>query len=183
MLLPINIVHQCVSFWVLLPTDPSKNSITFFYFQDPCIFRSQGQSNLTPVHHCIEFRFSHAQRCQSLKCGSRFHCLVPNLRHQSRRVFLETGVPSEIAVHEDCDFVNVFLSSESYCRFVFPEKIPCCIHQRNTTKLSCFAHPLGQICCCFRQVLSVLGKVIKSRASRSVSCCISSLQNWTHSSV
>ena len=29
-LLPINIVHQCVSFWVLLPTDPSKNSITFF---------------------------------------------------------------------------------------------------------------------------------------------------------
>ena len=67
--------------------------------------------------HCVELRFSHAQRCQPLKCGSRFHCVCHNPRHQSLRALSRDWVAIEIVVHEDCEFVNVVLSSESYCSF------------------------------------------------------------------
>ena len=70
---------------------------------------------LDPSSSLSRTRFSHAQSCQALKCGSRFHCVIPNLRHQSRRTSSRDWVAREIAVHEDFDFVSVFLSSESCC--------------------------------------------------------------------
>ena len=80
------------------------------------VSRSQGHSNLTSFHHCVELRFSHAQRCQALKCGSRSHCVDP-ICATNPVVFLETG--SEKSLPTKTDFLNVFLSSESYCSFGF----------------------------------------------------------------
>ena len=111
-------MFQGVSFGVLLPTDPLKNSPYNCHF-------GLHLSLDYPVHvhiqfsfdRSVELRFSHAQGCQALKRGSRFHRVIPNLRHQSRRALSRYWVASEIAVHEDCDFVNVFVSSKSYCSF------------------------------------------------------------------
>ena len=56
------------------------------------VYRSQGWSNLTFVHHCVELRFSNAQCCQALKRRSRFH----SLSHQSHRAFLGDWVARKV---------------------------------------------------------------------------------------
>ena len=78
-------------------------------------------------YHCEELRFSHAQRCQALKCRSRFHCVIPNLSHQSRSIFSRDCFASEIA-HEDCGLVNVFLSSKSQRRFGLSHQPDIALH-------------------------------------------------------
>ena len=55
------------------------------------VFRSHGQPNLTSFHHCVELRFSHAQSCRALKCGSRYHCMIPICANSPVVRFLETG--------------------------------------------------------------------------------------------
>ena len=62
---------------------------------------SQGWSNLTSFHHCVELHFSDAQDCQTLKRGPRFHSVVTNPSHQSRRTLPRDWVVSKVAVHED----------------------------------------------------------------------------------
>ena len=122
------------------------------------MFASQGQSTLTSFHHCVELRFSHAQSCQTLSCGSRFHCMIPCLRRQYRRTVSRDRVVSEIAVHEDCHFVNVFLSSKSYCSFEFPNKIPCCTLQWNEVEKFLAVHLFsGPNASLFLQSLTCLG--------------------------
>ena len=76
------------------------------------IYGTQGLSNLTSFHHCVELGFSHAQCNQALKCGSRFHRIVPNLAAPGV-LFHETWSPAKSL----CDFVNFFLSSTLYCSF------------------------------------------------------------------
>ena len=63
------------------------------------------------LHHCVKLRFSNAQCCQALKRRSGFHSVVTSLSHQSRRVFPRDWFASKVAVHEDCDLVNTFLSA------------------------------------------------------------------------
>ena len=47
--------------------------------------------------------------------------MVTDLRHQSRRALPRDWVASKVAVHEDCDLVNMFLSSISQrCFRAFP---------------------------------------------------------------
>ena len=110
------------------------------------VYRSHGWSNLTSFHRCVELHFSLAQRCQALKCGSRFHCatnpVVP---------FLETGSPAKVlSTKTDC--VNVFLPLESYCSSGFRGKIPCYTLQWNKVGPSRFTRPLGQMFCGFGKV-------------------------------
>ena len=72
---------------------------------------------------------------------------------------------------------NVFLSSEAYCSFGFPDKIPCCTLQWNNFEFWRFTVLL------FPQDLICLGPIGKSHARRSVSCCTFFLQKWTFSSM
>ena len=75
-------------------------------------------------------------------------------------VFLEMHWTStQVAVHEDCDLVNMFLSSKSHRRFGFPNQIPRCTFQRNEVKFMRLAHSLGQMFRCFSKIQSVLGQV------------------------
>ena len=90
------------------------------------VYGSQDKSNLTSFHHCLELRFFTAQGCQALKCGTRFHGVVTNLSHKSRRTLPRDRVASKIAVHEDCDLVNMFLSSKSQRSVAFPNQISRC---------------------------------------------------------
>ena len=62
---------------------------------------------MTCFHHCIKLRLSNAQGCQALTRGSRFHSVVTNLSHQSRRTLPRDWVASKVAVHEDCDLVSL----------------------------------------------------------------------------
>ena len=68
----------------------------------------------------------------------------------------------EIAVYEDCDLVDMFLSSGSQCSSGF---------------LTRFTHSLDQMLCCFCKIQSVLGQTRKSHACRSVSRCMFFNQN------
>ena len=81
---------------------------------------------MTSFHHCVKLRFSNAQCCQALKRRSRFHSVVTDLSHQSRRALPRDWVASKVAVHEDCDLVNMFLSSISQRCFVLSHQIPRC---------------------------------------------------------
>ena len=133
------------------------------------VFRSHGQSNLTSFHHCVELRFSHAQSCRALKCGSRFHCMIPNLRQQSRRAFSRDWV---LVTLSTCScrrnrIVHLWVSRPDTVLHASVEKV----------EFSRFTHPLGQICCCSCKVWCLLGQIRKSHARRSVSCCILFLQN------
>ena len=93
-------------------------------------------------------------------------------------LFLETGSGSEIAVHEDTDRVNMFLSSKSQCRSGFPNQISRCAFHRNKK-----SNARGSRFCsarCFavsaRSNPSWV-KYEKSQAHGSVSCCFIFLQN------
>ena len=77
--------------------------------------------------------------CPTLKCGSRFHCVIPNLRQQSRRTFCRDWVASEIAVHEDSEFVKACLSSKSYCSFGFP--LPVLVELTRIHEVHSFSGP------------------------------------------
>ena len=67
-------VHQRDSFWVLLPTDPSKNPPYKCHFGCQLSFefpdlhvQTSKSVQLDSFHRRVELRFSHAQRCQALK--------------------------------------------------------------------------------------------------------------------
>ena len=117
---------------------------------------------MTSFHHCAELRFSHAQGCQPPMCGPRFHCMILNLCHQSCRTF------SRDRVAKDCDFVNVFLPSATYCRFGYRDQIPCCTFQWKSRILALHLFSSPNVC----KVQPVWGQTRKSHARRSVSCCI-----------
>ena len=121
--------------------------------------RSQGWSNLTSFHHCIKLRFSNAQCCQALKSRSGFHCVVPNLGHQSRRALHRDWVASKVAVHEDCDLVNMFLSSKSQRCFKLSHQISRCTLHWDKAEITRLAHSLGQMFRSFSKIQSVLGQV------------------------
>ena len=125
------------------------------------VHRSQRQSNLTSFHHCVKLRFSNAQCCQALKRRSRFHSVVTDLSHQSRRALPRDWVASKVAVHEDCDLVNMFLSSISRRYFGLSHQTPCCTFQRDTIEFARLTHSLGQMFRCFSKIQSVLGQVMK----------------------
>ena len=98
--------------------------------------------------------------------------------------FFRDWIASELAVHEECDFVNVFLSSESSCSFGLADKIPCVLHASvEILEFSRFACLLGHMFCGFREVESVFCQIGKRHARRYVSCCIFLLQNLTLASV
>ena len=58
-------------------------------------------------------------------------CGYTDLSHQSRRVLPRDWVASKVAVHEDCDLVNMFLSSESQRCFGLSHQISRCTFQRD----------------------------------------------------
>ena len=60
--------------------------------------------------------------------------------------FLEDWVASKVAVHEDCDLVNMFLSSQSQRRFGLSHQISRCTFQWNEIEFTRFTLSLGQIC-------------------------------------
>ena len=63
---------------------------------------------MTSFQHCVKLRFSNAQCCQALKRRSRFHSVVTDLSHQPRHALPRDWVASKVAVHEECDLVNMF---------------------------------------------------------------------------
>ena len=129
--------------WNLLDTEVSIH-----------VYGSHGESNLTSFHQCVELRFTDTQGCQALKRGSRFHGVVTDLSNQSRSTFSGDWIASEIAVHEDCDHVKVFLSSKSQCKFWFPNQMSRCTFQRRIVD---FTDSLGQMLCAFCKILICLG--------------------------
>ena len=72
--------------------------LSLFISTPDSVNRSQGLSNLTSFHHCVKLRLSNAHSCQALKSGSRFHSVVTNLSHQSRRTLPRDWVASKVAV-------------------------------------------------------------------------------------
>ena len=119
------------------------------------VYRSQGESNLTSFHHCLELRFFHAQRCQALLCGSRFHSVC---------------APQSAPAIPSCSF------------FLRLNKIPCCTHG---TKLNYrgFPHPLGRCFAVSAGTSLSWARYEESLTSRSVSCCFIFLRNRAPSSV
>ena len=113
------------------------------------VHRSQGQSNLTSFHHCVKLRFSNTQCCQALERRSRLHSVVTNLRYQSRCAFSRDWVASKVAVHEDCDFVHMFLSSKSQRCLGLSHQIPCLTFQWDKIEFASLARSLGQMFRCF----------------------------------
>ena len=101
----------------------------------------------------------HAQCCQALKRRSRFHSVVTSLSHQSRRALPGDCVSSKAAVREDCDLVNIFLSSISQRCFGLSHQISRCTFQLDKVEFTKFTHSLGQMFCCFSKIQSVLGQV------------------------
>ena len=83
--------------------------------------------------------------------------MIPNLRHQSSCVSLETGSPAKSLSTKTVIFVNVFLSSESQRCFGVSHLIPCCTLQWNKVEFSRFTHPLGHMFLLFLQSLVCLG--------------------------
>ena len=107
---------------------------------------SQGYSNLTTMHNCVELSFSNnAQGCQALKSGSSFHSVIASLSHLFRHAFSRDWIAGEIAVHEDSGSINVFLSSKSQCSFGFPNQISRCTFQRNKVEFTRFTRSLDQM--------------------------------------
>ena len=61
--------------------------------------------------------------------------MVTYLSHQSRRALPRDWVASKVAVHEDCDLVNMFLSSISQRCFGLSHQIPRCTFQRDKSRI------------------------------------------------
>ena len=132
--------------------------------------------------------------CLNLHWNSQIHVcrsqvqldLLPPLRRTDfqseppiQSCFSQDWNASEIAVHEDCDFVNVFLSSNSQCGFGFPNQIPRCTLQMNNVDLRSSVILWAK---CFAISAKSNLSWAKSHARRSVSCYIFILQNG-HSTV
>ena len=75
--------------------------------------------------------------------------MVTDLSHQSSRALTRDWVASKIAVHEDCDLVNMFLSSISQRCFGLSHQIPRCMFQRDKVEFTRLAHSLGRMFRCF----------------------------------
>ena len=118
------------------------------------VCRSRGLSNWTSFHHwrgtplLLLSALSNSEVwIQMSLCGSQSD-QIPSF------FFFRDWIASEIAVHEECDFVNVFLSSESYCSSGLPDKIPCCTLQWKysnsrgplASEPNVLRFPQGQIC-------------------------------------
>ena len=85
----------------------------YFNFQlNSQILVHRSQPDLTSFHCCAKLRLSNAQCCQALKRRSRFHSVVTDLSHHSRRVLPRDWVASRVAVHEDCGLVSMLLVFE-----------------------------------------------------------------------
>ena len=137
--------------------DPFENSPSNydFVFQSSLEFPDLG----TSFHYCVKLCFSNAQCCQALKRRSRFHSVVTDLSHQSRRALSRDWVASKVAVHEDCGLVNMFLSSKSQRCFGLSHQISRCTFQRDKVEFARLTHSLGQMFRCFSKIQSVLGQV------------------------
>ena len=83
--------------------------------------------------------------------------MVTDLSHQSRRALLRDWVASKVAVHEDCDLVNMFLSSTSKRCFGLFHQIAAA-RVNGLVEFTNLAHSLGQMFRCFSKIQSVLGK-------------------------
>ena len=88
----------------------------------------------------------------SSEASISFHSVVTDLSHQSRRVLPRDWVASKVADHEDCDLVNMFLSSIYQRCFGLSQQIPRCTFQRDTVKFTRLPHPLDQMFRCFSQI-------------------------------
>ena len=99
--------------------------------------------------------------CQPLKRRSRFQSVVTNLSHQSRRALPRDCVASKVAVHEDCDLVNMFLSSISQRCFGLSHQISRCTFHRDKVEFTRLTHSLGQNVSLFQQDLICLEPSMK----------------------
>ena len=79
----------------------------------------------------------------STEASIRFHSVVTNLSHQSRRALPRDKVASKVAVHEDCDLVNMFLSPKSQRRFGVSHQISRCTFQRDKVEFTRLALRIG----------------------------------------
>ena len=85
---------------------------------------------------------------QISQCGSRSEPNPPR-----------DWVARKVAVHEDCDLVNMLLSSTSQRCCGLSHQISRCTFQRDKVKFTRLAHSLGQMFRCFSKIQSVLGQV------------------------
>ena len=86
-----------------------------------------------------------------------------DLSHQSRRALPRDWVASKVAVHEDCDLVNMFLSSISQRCFGLSQQIPRYTFQRNRVEFTRLARSFsGPSVSLFQQVPICLGPSMKS---------------------
>ena len=85
--------------------------------------------------------------------------VVTELSYQSCGALPRDWVASTVAVHEDTDLVNMFLSSKSQDRFGLSHQILRCTFQWNKVEFTRLAHSLGQLFRCFSKIQSVLGQV------------------------
>ena len=102
---------------------------------------------MTSFQHCVELHFSNAQVGQALKSETS--------------VFPPNWIASDIAGHEDCDFVSVILSSKSLCNFWFPNQESRCTFQLNKVECTLFTHFSGPNASRLLQSLICLGPNMK----------------------
>ena len=90
---------------------------------------------------------------------SSFEALIQISRYGYRPALPRDWVASKVAVHEECDLVNMFLSSKSQRCFGLSHQIPRCTFQRDKVEFTRLAHSLGLMFRCFSKIQSVLGQV------------------------
>ena len=87
---------------------------------------------------------------QISQCGYRSEPPVPSCS--------SSRLGRKVAVHKDCDVVNMFLSSTSQRRVGLPHQISRCTFQRDRVEFTRLAHSLGQVFRCFSRTQPVLAK-------------------------
>ena len=142
------------------------------------VLGSQRWSNLAPLHHCVELCFSNAQSCQALQCRSSCQRVVANLCKQTCGAFSRDWITCEIAVYEDCNLVDLFLSSETQLQLEVSQPNVALrfsgMRSNSRGSLILWAN-------CFAVATSNLSwaKYEIYHTCRSVACCIFPLQNLT----
>ena len=171
-------MHQRVSFWDLLNALQTCH-VAFqlsFEFLGPRVDIEDCPTGLLFTTG-VELHFSFSQRCQTLKCVSRCHCVVPNQTKSVVFFFFEFGSPAK-----SLSTKNVILSTCSCHRnriaaLGFPKRYRAARFSGNTRILAVHS-PLSQRFCGFRKVKSAFGQIGKRHARRSVSCCMFFPQNF-----
>ena len=146
------------------PNDPSKNSPSnsHFLFQCSMEFPDLGTkiSGTVQLDLLSPFRKTPPlQRSMLSSSDALIQISECGYRSEPPIALPRDWVASKVAVHEDCDLVNMFPSSKSQRCFGLSHQIPRCTIQRDKVEFTRLAHSLGQMFRSFSQIQLGLGQV------------------------